>query len=49
MGLARTGEKDQRAVDKQQEMRFAGILFLSVPTQPVQWREDFFLSKNSNP
>jgi len=26
MGLARTGEKDQQAVDKQQEMRFAVLV-----------------------
>jgi len=38
MGLARTGEKDQRAVDIRQEMGFAGILFNSVPTQPVQFQ-----------
>lgn len=38
MGLARTGEKDLRAVDIIQEMGFAGILFLSVPTQPVQFQ-----------
>ena len=39
MGLARTGEKDQGAVEKKKKkMGFAGILFLSVPTQPVQFQ-----------
>lgn len=27
MGLAKTGERDQRAVDIRQEMCFAGILY----------------------